>query len=159
MGKPTYTIGVCIRILAAGLTNHTDIVDDYLRRVCHEEVIGGGLSPVVIGLKLGQNAFTAAMMIEINLIDIQIEIGNCRLVQSFDADQSRAEGCVVLSIEVVPHLTVAIDGAAAVHSDVVTTPKPEACRILEDKLKAVFLPVGSVVGEQDGALDIWRIGK
>jgi hypothetical protein len=86
--------------------------------------------------------------------DIQVEIGNRRPVQSIDTDQGRAENHVILCKQIVPNLTVSIDGPATIDSDVGAAPEPEAGGVLEDKIEAIGLPVGGVVGEQDRALDV-----
>jgi hypothetical protein len=42
-----------------------------------------------------------------------------------------------------------------VDRNTISTPKPEACGVLKDKLKAMVLPVGCVIGELNVSLDIY----
>lgn len=75
----------------------------------------------------------------------------------FDASHTKEDGSEnvdVLGVEVVPHLTVAIEHAASIHIHVIATELEECGGILECLVKGVGLPVVCVVGELDIALDV-----
>lgn len=73
------------------------------------------------------------------------------------SDQSKENGTEdvdVLGIEVVPGLTVAVQGTAAVDVDVFASNLEKGGCILEHLLEGVGLPVISIVCELNGSLDI-----
>lgn len=77
----------------------------------------------------------------------------------FDASHTKEDGSEnvdVFGVEVVPHLTVAIEHTASIDIHIIATKLEERGGILECLVKGVGLPVVCVVGELDIALDVWR---
>ena len=84
----------------------------------------------------------------------ELEVGNGAALQANGAEQDGPQDVDVLGIQVVPHLAIAVEGAAAVDVDVLASELEEGGRILENLLEGIGLPVMSVVCELDSSLDI-----
>ena len=75
-------------------------------------------------------------------------------MQTNSTEENRSQNVDVLGIQIIPNLAVAVEEAAAVNVDVVSTKLEESRGVLEDLLERVCLPVIGVVGELNITLDI-----
>lgn len=75
-------------------------------------------------------------------------------MQANNTKQNRSQNIDVLSIQIIPDLTVAVEEASAIDIDIISTELEECCGILEDLLESVCLPVVGVVGELNVALNV-----
>ena len=74
---------------------------------------------------------------------------------SFPGGGRARKRLTVLCVEVVPCLTVAVEGATAIDVDVIASELEEGGSVLESLEEAICLPIVGVVGEENAALDIW----
>lgn len=87
----------------------------------------------------------------------KVEIRDRSAMQANCAEQDRAQDVDVLSIEVVPYLTIAVQHAAAVDVDVFTTNLEKRRGVLVNLVESVVLPVVRVVGKLNVALDVCQL--
>lgn len=71
-----------------------------------------------------------------------------------DAKEDRAENVDILSVEIVPNLTIAIEHATTVHIHIFTSELEEGGSILEGLVEGVGLPVVRIIGKLDIGLNI-----
>ena len=77
-------------------------------------------------------------------------------METVDADQNRSESVDVCRIEIVPDLSVPVDGSATIDVDIVTSKLEECGHVLKAESEGVCLPVHGVVCKLDVRLDICR---
>ena len=75
-------------------------------------------------------------------------------MQSVDANQHWSQRVDVGGVKIIPNLTIAVESAASVDVYIFSSELEERCDVLEDKLEAVCLPVGGIVGEENISLDV-----
>jgi len=125
------TIGVLRCDVVLAIATDVDILKDHVRAVGHEVVV---LRRVT-----------------------EVEVGDGTIVQADGAEEDGSENVDILSVQVVPNLSVAVEHASAVDVDVFATQLEESGRVLERLEEGVCLPVVRVIGELDVCLDICSI--
>lgn len=89
----------------------------------------------------------------------QLQVRDGAALEADGAEQDGPEDVDVLGVQVVPHLAVAVERAAAVDVHVFAAQLEEGSGILEDLLEGIGLPVVGVIGELERALDDCVIGQ
>lgn len=75
-------------------------------------------------------------------------------MQAHSTKEDRSQDVNVLSIQIIPDLTIAVEETTTIDIDIISSQLEESCGILEDLLESICLPVVCVVGELDITLDI-----
>ena len=121
-------ISILRRVLAHTVTLNIDVCEDNVLRILDKRVPLRAVS--------------------------ELEVLDSPSLEADDTKQNRAQDVNVHSKEIIPHLTVAVESAATIDVDIVTTELEERGRVLESLLEGVILPVVRIVGELDRALDV-----
>jgi hypothetical protein len=75
-------------------------------------------------------------------------------VQTHSTEKDGSQDVDVLSVQVIPDLTIAIKKPTTVNIHIISSKLEECGRVLEDLLESICLPIVRVVGELDVSLDI-----
>jgi len=85
----------------------------------------------------------------------ELQIGDGGAFRTNHTEENGTEDVDILGVEVVPGLTVSIEGAAPVDVDVLAAELEEGGGVLVNLLERVGLPVVGIVCELDGSLDVF----
>jgi len=93
----------------------------------------------------------------------QVQIADCRVVETNDAHEDGSQNIFVLCVEIIPDLSVTVNGSSTININIVASELEESSGVLEDLLERVGLPVCRVVRELNITLnidiDVIQIGK
>lgn len=79
---------------------------------------------------------------------------NSRVVQAHRTEEDWSQDVNVLSIQIIPDLTIAVEETTTIDVHIISSELEECGGVLEDLLESICLPVVCVVGELDITLDI-----
>jgi hypothetical protein len=85
----------------------------------------------------------------------QLERADSTAVQTDNTNQNGTQDESIRSVQVVPNLTIAVQGTVTIDVDICTTELEEGRRILVDLLEGIGLPVVGIVGELDCSEDFY----
>jgi hypothetical protein len=127
LGWNSPSIGVLSGVLALAVAGNIDTLEQDVRRVGDKVIPLRGVS--------------------------QLERADSTALQPDNTDKNRTQNQSVRSVQVVPHLTIAIESTISIDVDVGSTELEEGRRILVDLLEGIGLPVVGVIRELDCAED------
>jgi hypothetical protein len=85
----------------------------------------------------------------------KLERTNGATLQSDDTHQNGTQDESILCIQIIPDLTISIEGTIAIHIDILAAELEEGRGVLVDLLESICLPVIGVIGELNMALDFY----
>lgn len=123
------SIGVLRRVVALTEAANRDVAENDVGRVRNEVVVLRGVA--------------------------EVEVGDGATMQTDSTEKDWTEDVDILGVEVVPDLTITVNGAAAINIYVCPAKLKEGGGVLEGLVEGVLLPVVGIIGELNVTLDVW----